>query len=192
MANSRPTIIIRDMTTMSSNEYNEILTHYKLSDKHKRGILIGSVFIFPLVFTSLIFSLIVFFGNVTFPEKIDTKSEFAEISQPVNRSTISKKFNISGTLGEVSENEFIYLVENREKKYWPKFALGNTPGEWNKSLNSRAKKGHFYSYLLVKVDKDNKDNFDDWFKTSRETGKYPGMEDIAFAQPVAKIRVKTK
>ncbi len=177
---------------MNASEYSENLSAPQFSDRQKRNLIVILVSLFPVVFSVLIFSIVVVAGNISFPEKVGTKSEFGEIVVPENKSTISKKFTIAGTISDLPKDQWIYLVENREGLFWPKYSLGNKKVTWTKSLSAHGKKGHFSSYLLVKVDPKGRQVFEDWFKTSRKTGKYPGMADIEFAQAVAKIRVKTK
>jgi hypothetical protein len=177
---------------MNSIEYNKNNSTRQFSNKQKRNLIVFFVSLFPLLFTGIIFTLVVFLGDISFPKKITAKSEYGEIVLPINKSTIDKKFTISGTLNELPAQQFIYLVENRETLFWPKYALGNTSGTWKKQLTAHTKKGQYSTYLLAKVDKKGQKIFENWFKTSRKTGKYPGMKQIEFAEAVAKIRVKTK
>lgn len=177
---------------MNISEYSNALSIRQLSDKKKRNLIVFLVSLFPVVLSALCFAIIVVVGNISFPEKIGAKSEFGEVIIPADKSIITNKFPISGVLSNIPQGQWIYLLENREGLFWPQFSLGNKEGSWSKSLIAYGKKGHFSSYLLVKVDTKNKQVFDDWFETSRITGKYPGMADIEFAEIVAKIRVKTK
>lgn len=177
---------------MNTTEYSSTTLHQSFSNQQKRNIIVILVALFPLVFSAIVFTLVVFIGNISFPEKVTPKGEYGEIILPAHKSTIGKKFIISGTITDLPDKQFIYLVENREGLFWPKYALGNKSGTWSKSLSAHGKKGHFSSYILAKVDLEGKKVFEDWFKINRKTGKYLGMADIEFAKSVAKIRVKTK
>lgn len=176
----------------TTTDTKEKPTPQKLSERQKRNLIVISVALFPVVFGIIIFSLVVFIGNIQFPEKIGTKSELGEIILPADKSTIPKKFSITGSIVDMPEDTFIYLIESRDKHFWPKLSIGNKAKTWNKKLTAHGKKGKFFSFLLVSVDSKGKQQFDHWFKTSRETGKYPGLINIDFAKAIAKIRVKTK
>lgn len=177
---------------MNTTAHIESLSPGKFSDKQKRNLIVILVALFPLLFSAFIFALVVLIGNIHFPEKIGAKSKFGEIIMPANKSVIPKKFAISGTIEDMPDNTYVYLVEKREGLFWPKLAIGNKAKTWNKQLTAHGKKNKFFSFLLVTVDKKGKQKFDGWFKTSRVTGKYPGLKDINFSKPIAKIRVKTK
>lgn len=164
----------------------------KISDKQKRNLIVISVALFPLIVSTIIFVLIVLIGNIQFPEKIGTKSEFTEIILPVDKAIISKKFSISGAIKDMPSDTFIYLIENRDKQFWPKLSIGNKAKTWKKQLTAHGKKNRYFSFLLVEVDNKGKKKFDKWFETSRKTGKYPGLKHIDFAKPVTKVRVMTK
>ena len=177
---------------MNSNDYTQNLSLPPFSEQQKRNLLVLVVSIFPLVVTSLVFVLVVLIGNISFPEKVGSKSEFGEIILPANKSVVDGQVTISGTIEDLADEQFIYLVEHRENLYWPKYAIGNKAITWSKELTNRGKQGEFVAYQLVMVGTEGKKILDDWYKTSRETGKYPGMAEIKFSQAVAKIRVKTK
>lgn len=178
---------------MNTTTYiEEELSSQKFSEGQKRNLIVVSVALFPVIFSIIVFALVVLIGDIQFPEKIGSKSEFGEIILPADKSTIPKKFSISGTIEDMPKNAYLYLIESRDKHFWPKLALGNKAKTWNKKLTAHGKKGRFFSFLLVQVDEKGKKELDLWFKTSRETGKYPGLINIDFAKAVAKIRVKTK
>ena len=168
------------------------VTQQQFSDSQKRHAVVITVALFPIVFSIFIFGLIVLIGNIQFPDKIGTKSEWGEIVLPVDKSTISKKFSISGVIEDQPEGSFIYLMESRSKFFWPKMLIGSEAKTWKKSLTARGRREVFFEYLLIQVDNNGKKQLEDWFKTSRKTGKYPGFKKIDFAKVVAKVRVKTK
>lgn len=173
-------------------EYSEDIQQPKLSDKHKRGILLLSVSLFPVIITTLLFLLVVLIGNISFPDKIGTSTKFASITTPADKASILRKITIAGTISKTPENHSYYLVEHREKRYWPKYALGIKEGKWSRQLSPRAKKGVYFTYQVVMVNEEGKQEMESWFKTARETGKYPGLPEINVEQVVAKIKVKTK
>lgn len=173
-------------------EYSEDILQPKLSDKHKRGLLLLSVSLFPVVLTTLLFLLVVLIGNISFPEKIGTSTEFASITTPKDKSSILRKITIAGTISKPPAKHSYYLVEHREKRYWPKYALGIKEGTWSKQLSPRAKKGVFFTYQVVMVNEEGKAEMENWFETARSTGKYPGLTEINVEKVVAKIKVKTK
>lgn len=177
---------------MNISEYSESFSSIEFSEKHRRILLMLFVFLFPVMFTSLVFSLVVVLGGISFPKIIPTKTEIAEIVLPINKASVNKKFTIAGSINDLPEGYSIYLLENREGLYWPKYTLGNKATTWTKSLTNHAGTGQYSAYLLAKVDTDGKKVFEDWFNTSKKTGKYPGIADIEFADVVARVRVKAK
>lgn len=164
---------------------------HKISEKQKQNIILASVALFPLVISIIVFALVVLIGNIQFPDKIGPKGELAEIIIPVDKSTIPKKFSISGTIENMPKDTFVYLIENRDNHFWPTLSIGNKATTWKKQLKAHGKKGKFYFFMLITVDKKGKKELDLWFKTSRETGKYPGLKNIDFTTTIAKVRVKT-
>jgi len=162
------------------------------NNTHKRVMLVMSVFLFPLMFTSIIFSLVVFFGKVDL-QVISHKSDYAQIDSPKHRSIVNKNFTISGSLKTPLIQHSYYLVELRNKYYWPKYDLGNIAKSWKKPLTHRAKTNKFSSYQVIMADTKIKDKFDTWFKNSQATGKYPGLSiNLAKKNIVANIKVKSK
>lgn len=163
----------------------------EMLQRHKRNILVFLVYIFPIVFTAIVFLIVVVVGGITFPEKVTHKGAFGEISSPASHSVIGKSFTISGNTKDILPTQSVYLIENREARFWPKHNLGNEEKDWSINLDSYAKKGQITTYILVKVEPDGAAILEDWFKTSHETGEYPGFRDINFAIPFAKIKVKS-
>ena len=165
------------------------------NESRKRGLLILCIFLFPIAFTGLLFSIVVFTANIDF-KVVSNETQFAKIETPINRSIVSKMFEIKGSLKTPSPKHSYFLVEYRNKRYWPKYALGNKASQWNKKLTHRADKNKFSSYQVVMVDASLKQTFDEWFNTSRKTGKYPGIEKSKIEKItnyiVANIKVKTK
>ncbi|MCK5918105.1 MAG: hypothetical protein KAG34_06750 [Cocleimonas sp.] len=177
---------------MKTAEYEGGYFHTPFSEKNKRAFIVILVALFPIVLTSIVFFIIITLGNISFPDKITHESEFGKITSPLNNTIINKKFFISGILSELPKEQSIYLLENREGLFWPKYNLGSQAKQWSKKLTAHSKKGQFSSYLLVKANVEGQKIFETWFETSRKTGQYPGIKQINFAQIVAKIRVKTK
>lgn len=161
------------------------------NESRKRGLLLLCVFLFPLFFTSILFGIITFVGDIDL-KLIGNKTEFAQIELPKNRSIVNKKFEISGSLKAPLPEHSYYLVEYRNKHYWPKFDLGTKAKTWNKNLTHRGKKNSFVTYQVVMADPAVKKILDDWFTRSRDTGKYPGIANLTFEHLVAKIKVKTQ
>lgn len=168
-------------TTMTTVLFNE---------SRKRGLLLLCIFIFPLIFTSTLFVLVLVIGDIDF-KVVGSESKYAKIETPENRSVVNKKFTISGVIDTPLSNHSYYLMEYRNKLYWPKFDLGNTATHWTKKLTHRSKKQQYASYQIVMADAELKKTIEDWFKTSRESGKYPGIPNLSVDKIVANIRVKT-
>lgn len=168
-------------TTLPSNIFNE---------SRKRGLLLICIFIFPLMLTSILFLLVSVIGDIDFKVH-GPETKYAKIVTPKNRSIVSNKFTIKGTLETPLTDHSYYLMEFRDKLYWPKFDLGNESIEWTKDLTHRAKKNQFSAYRIVMADPILKKRIDDWFITSRKTGKYPGLADLDSNEIVANIRVKS-
>jgi hypothetical protein len=177
---------------MNTSGYHRNFSTHSFSDRQKRVLILLSVALFPIAFSLLVFLLAVLLGNISFPEKIGSTSEWGEIITPENKAIVHDKFIISGTLSDQAKGQWVYLIESREGLFWPKYSLGNRAGTWRKSLSVYGKKGHFSSYLLATVDSKGRQVFEDWFAHSRKTGKYLGVKSIEAAQVVAKIRVKRK
>ena len=161
------------------------------NESRKRGLLLLCILIFPLVFTSFLFAMVVVIGDIEL-KVIGPESKYAKIETPKNRTVVKKKFEIAGSLAAPKHDHSYYLVEYRNKMVWPKFDLGNKPIKWRKSLTHRANKDQFSAYQVVMADPLLSATFDSWFKTSRETGKYPGMANQTFDNIVANIKVKTQ
>lgn len=165
------------------------------NESRKRGLLLLCVFLFPIVFTSLLFFIIAFIADIDF-KVIGDETKFAKIETPANRSIVNKKFEITGTLEAPLTDHSYYLLEFRDKRFWPKYSLGNKAMKWNKALTHRAKANEFSNYQIVMADSELKQKFDHWFKTSKQTGKYPGIEKSSIqnisGKIVANIKVKTQ
>ena len=165
------------------------------NESRKRGLLLLSVFLFPIVFTSLLFMLVALIADIDF-NVISHETKFAKIETPANRSIVSKQFEIAGSLETPLPDHSYYLLEYRNKRFWPKYSFGNKAMQWNKALTHRAKKNEFSNYQIVMADAALKQIFDNWFKTSKQTGKYPGIEKSSIQniseKVVANIKVKTQ
>ena len=161
------------------------------NESRKRGLLLVCVFLFPIIFTSILFTLVALISDIDF-KVISHKTQYAAITSPKNQSTVNKKFEISGVLKAPLDGRTYYLVELRNKLYWPKFDLGSKESQWSKQLTHRAAKNKYSSYQVVMADSSLKKTFDDWFKISRKTGKYPGIAKLSIDNIVANIRVKTQ
>ena len=170
------------ITNMPISNFNE---------SRKRVLLLLCMFVFPIVFTSILFGVSTYVGDIDL-KVITHKTAFAHIKSPKNRTVVNKKFEITGSLAAPKPDHSYYLVEYRNKMYWPKFDLGNKPIKWRKSLTHRANKDQFAAYQVIMADALLSATFDNWFKTSRETGKYPGMVNLTFDNIVANIKVKTQ
>jgi len=98
-------------------------------EQRRRGLLLLGVFLFPLLFTSIIYVLIITIGDID-TKVIGNETEFAKIEAPKNRSKVKRdSLTISGTLQNPLTDNFFYLIEFREKFYWPKYYLGNAPSQ---------------------------------------------------------------
>lgn len=155
----------------------------------KRGFLLFSVFLFPIVLTSIIFLPVLMMSDIDF-KTVGSKTQFAEIISPKNQSIVAKKFTITGTLNTPLDNHRFYLLEYREKKYWPKYSLGSKMSRWSRQLSHRAKKNHYATFQVIMADETLQDIIEKWFKTARKTKQYPGITDLNIEHVVASIRVK--
>ncbi|TCJ86952.1 hypothetical protein [Cocleimonas flava] len=170
---------------------NSITAPKEMNNSARRGLLLLSIYAFPIVLSSLVFLLVVMISDIDF-SSVGSKTDYAEITSPKNQSAVEKKFTISGTLSEPLKDHKFYLLEYREKNYWPKYSMGNKAMSWNKNLTNRAKKNAFNSYLIIMADKDLSATIDNWFKRAHETGEYPGIPDLEVDHVVAKVRVQKK
>ncbi len=155
----------------------------------KRGLLLLSIFLFPIVLSSFVFLLVVLISDINF-NTVGVKTEYAEIITPKNQSAVGKKFKITGTLSTPLEKHSYYLLEYREKNYWPKYSLGNKENTWTKELSNRAKKNTFSSFQVIMADEKLSSTIENWFKKARETGQYPGIRDLKIDHVVANLRVQ--
>ncbi len=159
------------------------------SNSKKRGLLLFSIFIFPILLSSLVFLLVVLISDINF-NTVGVKTDYAEIITPKNQSSVGNKFKISGSLNTPLENHSYYLLEYREKNYWPKYSLGNKQNIWNKELTNRAKKNAFTSFQVIMADEKLAITIESWFKKAHETGQYPGIRDLNIKHMVANLRVQ--
>ncbi len=170
---------------------NSMTSKEDKSNSKKRGVLLLSIFIFPILLTSFVFLLVLLISDIKF-NTVGTKTDYAEITTPENQSSVGNKFKISGTLNVPLDNHTYYLLEYREKNYWPKYSLGNKKNTWSKDLSNRAKKNAFSSFQVIMVDKKLASSIDNWFKKAHETGEYPGIRDLKIEHVVAKVRLQKK
>lgn len=161
------------------------------NESRKRGLLLLCVFVFPIFFTTILFLIVVISTDIDF-KVITHESKYARIETPKNRSTVNKNFEISGSLETPLADHSFYLLEYRNKRYWPKFDLGNKATNWNKKLIHRANTNQFASYKVIMADAGLKATLDTWFKTTSDTGKYPGISALKLSHVVANVRVKTQ
>ena len=160
------------------------------NESRKRGLLLVCIYLFPVFFTAIIFLLIVIISDIDF--KVTThESKYASIESPQNRSSVSKKFEISGIINTPLENHSYFLLEYRNQLYWPKFDLGNKANSWSKTLTYRGKQNQYSTYQVVMADITLKKTIDNWFKTAKDSGKYPGIKDLSIDNVVANIRVNS-
>lgn len=169
------------MTTISPNNI--------FNEPQKRGLLLLCIFIFPILFTSIVFILVTTIGDIDL-SIIGNETKYAKIVTPTNRSSVNKKFNISGRLTPPLADHSYYLLEYRDNLYWPKFDLGKQATNWTKTLTHQAQNKQYAAYQVVMVNSTLKQTIDNWFKTSRESGKYPGITDLPVESIVANIKVK--
>lgn len=158
-------------------------------ESHKRGLLLFCVFLFPIVFTSIIFLFTVIIGDINL-KVVGSVSEFAKIDSPKNRSQVKEKFTISGSIKKSLVNNHYFLMEHRENVYWPKFYLGKVETNWSHDVTHRAKKDKYATYLVVNVNAALKDTYINWFETSKSSGKYPSFSNLSDGEIVASIRVR--
>ena len=170
-----------DTTTLPIQLFNE---------SRKRGLLLVCIYLFPLIFSSVLFLLVMIISDIDF-KVVGHTSNFATIQSPNNRSQVSKKFNISGTTQTPKVDHSYYLIEYRNNLYWPKFDLGNKANSWKKELTFRAKKNNYSVFQVVMANPNVKKTIDAWFEVAKKTGKYPGIKDVEFDNVVARIRVKS-
>lgn len=161
----------------------------RFNESRKRGFLLLCIFVFPVILTSILFSLVVIIGDINL-KVVKHESKFATIKSPKTRSVVSKQFVISGKVDTPLSNHTYYLLEYRNKLFWPKFDLGNKSANWSKELTFRANKNQYSSYQIVMANPELKKTIDQWFKTSRESGQYPGIDSLNIDKVVANIKVK--
>jgi len=162
-----------------------------IKESQKRVLLLVCVYLFPIILTFLLYFLVVNIADIN-TNLVSNKTQFAHIEYPKSRTAVSNKFEISGSTEKPQVNHSFYLIEFRNKLFWPKYDLGSDKSTWKKSLTFRAGKQKFSSYKVIMVDASIKKQIDLWFKTSQETNKYPGIPHLPLDSVVANIRVKSK
>ncbi len=150
-----------------------------------------SIYIFPIILSSFVFLLVMLISDINF-NTVGSKTNYAEIITPKNKSAVANKFMISGTLNTPLDNHTYYLLEYREKNYWPKYSLGNKTNTWSKELSNRAIKNAFSTFQVIMADKNLASTIDNWFKKAHQTGEYPGIRDLKIEHVVANVRVQKK
>lgn len=118
------------------------------NESRKRVLLLMCVFMFPLIFTSILFAITTYVGDIDL-KVIGNRTDFDYIKSPKNRTVVNKKVEIASSLAAPKPEHSYYLVEYRNKMVWPKFDLGNKPIKWRKSLTHRANKDQFAAYQVV-------------------------------------------
>lgn len=145
----------------------------------------------PITVSILLAGVFYGFGDYRVIERVPAKTEFAGISYPQKNKPVGAVFTAKGVLTRLPENtKLAYLMVKRDQHYWPKKLLGNRSGEWSKEINEEKKANSRLSVVVLAMGAEGKAQIDQWYATSRETGKYPGIAEIATAQEIAEVEVK--
>lgn len=145
----------------------------------------------PVTLSVLLTGIFYLFGDYRVVERVPAETEFAGISYPQKSKPVGTVFTAKGVLTSLPENTTLaYLMVKRDQHYWPKKLLGNQFGEWAKEISEPKKKNSRLSVVVLAMDVEGKAIIDQWYATSQQTGKYPGIAEIATAKEIAAVEVK--
>lgn len=162
-----------------------------ITDSTRRLRVLLSAALAPIMLSVLLTGLFYGFGDYRVIERVSAKTEFAGISYPQKNKPVGAVFTAKGVLTRLPENtKLAYLMVKRDQHYWPKKLLGNRPGEWLKEINEAKKHDSRLSVVVLAMGAEGKAQIDQWYATSQQTGKYPGIAEIATAQEIAEVEVK--
>ena len=146
-----------------------------------------SVAVFPVVFAWLLTLLIKAFVPFS---TIDADTEFATITAPQHKSHITRNYLVSGVIKQDFSDRHLFVVEENEGTVYPKTSVSYQHSSWSANLYTGAPVGDDFRIVLMAVSKDDKERFNNWFKTGEATGKYPGLPILDSMQELSAVTVQ--
>lgn len=162
------------------------------NDSGKRLLVMLFANLTPIIFSLLLTGLFFLLGQYEIKELVPAKTDLASIDYPVKGKAVGNSFVAKGTLSTLPAGAVAYLMVKRDELYWPKKYLGQTSGGWSKEITEPKRKNSRLSLVILAMDAEGRSRIDRWYKTTRQTGKYPGLNlaDISDAQEIARVEVK--
>ena len=145
------------------------------------------VAVFPVLFAWLLTLLIKAFVPFS---TIDADTEFASITTPQHKSHISRNYSVGGVTKQDFSDRHLFLVEENDGSIYPKTPVSHQNPSWSATLYTGAPVGDDFRIVLMAVGSDDKDRFNNWFKTGEATGKYPGLPIADSMQELSAITVQ--
>jgi len=164
------------------------------TNKHAsaRVLYVLSVASFPILMAGLISLSAFAFGFVAMDDGIEHTNEFARFDFPTPGITVPEHFETRGRLKAIPAGKTVYLVERSGDKFWPKEELGTTPTDFSRKQYASAGAGYKYTIELLAVGEVGHAEISEWFRKSKASGKYHGMQMSQDMELLTKIRVIRK
>lgn len=164
-------------------------TEVKPDAARYRALYLLCVACFPVVLAGLLSLGVFASGAVAMDDGIGHTSDVASFDYPVPGVKVRERFTVKGKLHAVPSEKSVYLVETVNDRFWPKKLLGSSPMPFSREHFADAGAGYKYSIELIALDEDGLQQVEQWFKTGKSTGKYPGILKTPEFETVARVRV---
>lgn len=158
------------------------------SDARRRGFTVAVFSLLPLLIPTIIYASLLAFSDIESRRSVGPETEHAEIRYPINGKLVPQNYTAQGSLRDIPEGYHAYLSTGSSDMYWPKIALKK--GDWTLALTAKGASGFKYNLSIIAVNKAGKDRIDQWFITSKATGKYPPLKHFEGLQTLAAVRVE--
>ncbi|MEZ5535954.1 MAG: hypothetical protein R3F02_10055 [Thiolinea sp.] len=179
------------MNTIINNSASP-LADSTTNDHIRRMLVVASAALFPIITSVLLTGLFYLLGDYRVIERVAAQTEFAAISYPQEGITVDEVFTARGVVTALPENTVAYLMVEREQRYWPKKYLGDTHSSWAKEISEAKRENSRLRLVVLAMSDAGKQVIEQWYVTSKQTGKYPGITDIPGAEEIAQVEVKQR
>jgi hypothetical protein len=182
-------------TTANSTAHAPAPVHTRTrtaNDSTRRILVLLSAALIPLLCSVLLTGFFYLLGDYKVLERVAAQTEFAGISYPQADDAVGEVFTAQGMLTALPENKVAYLMVEREQRYWPKKYLGDSRGSWSKEISEAKRDNSKLRLVVLAVGSAGQQVIDQWYITSKQTGKYPGLTDIPGAREIARLEVKQR
>lgn len=179
------------MNTITSNNPTGVVSS-GLSDSTRRLLVLLSAALIPFIFSIFLSGFFYLSGDYQVVERVSARTEFAEISYPQASDAVEVVFTAQGIVTALPEKKVAYLMVARDQGYWPKKYLGDTRGSWAVEINEAKRQGSTLRLVILALDSAGKQVIDQWYATSKQTGKYPAITEIPGSMEIAQLEVKQR